>query len=100
MVSAENNENAAVDNTVRHVQYAHFRTDKPPQAGYSADLMHNETPVECYDDFSKLAVLDRPFNSILDVFLEQVKNRPDSRFLGTRAKNADGTFGAYEWMSY
>ena len=98
MVTA-NNESAG-DGIVRHVQYAHFRTDKPPQAGYSADLMHNDITVDCYDDFSKLPSLQSPYNSILDLFLEKVKQTPDARFLGTRAKNDDGTFGAYEWMSY
>lgn len=36
----------------------------------------------------------------MDVFLKQVEAKPNNRFLGTRAANADGTFGDYEWMNY
>lgn len=29
-----------------------------------------------------------------------MKDRKDEDFLGTREKNADGTFGAYKWSTY
>lgn len=82
------------------VQYASFRTDKQPDPGYSADLMDNNTPQDCYDDFSKLSTLDTDVQSILGVFLKQVAEKPNHRFMGTRVRNADGTYGAYEWMTY
>ena len=34
------------------------------------------------------------------MFLDRVADRPNNRFLGTRVKNEDGSFGAYEWMTY
>lgn len=85
------------DGIQRSVQYAAFRTDKEPTPGYSADLIHKDVDPSCYDDFNKLPVFDTNVNSILDLFLNQVKARPNHPYLGTRAKNADGTFGNYEW---
>ena len=62
------------DGIERHVPYAVFRTDKAPEPGYSAELMHHDIPVDCYDDFDKLAVLNNPIKSILEVFLNQVRD--------------------------
>ena len=39
-------------------------------------------------------------NTIMKAFKDSVRRFPQKNFLGTRAKNADGTFGAYEWLSY
>lgn len=80
--------------------YATFRSDKAATPGFTADLMHKDTPVDCYDDFNKLPELQTPTKDIIGVFLKQVAERPNSRLFGTRAKNEDGSFGAYEWMSY
>lgn len=82
------------------MQYAKFNTDKPAQPGFTHDLLNINCPPDCYDDFSKLEQLQSPYQSLLDVFLAQVKAVPNNRFLGTRAKNEDGTFGQYEWMTY
>jgi hypothetical protein len=35
----------------------------------------------------------------MKAFLYQCEQDPTKEFLGTRAKNADGTFGAYEWLN-
>ena len=88
------------DGVRRDVIYGKWRTDKPATPGYSADLVHIDAPESCYDNFDKLPILDKPLNSILDVFLNQVRDKPDNRLFGTRAKNTDGSFGAYEWMTY
>ena len=70
MVSASNDNNEG-DGIRRDVIYAKWRTDKAPDKGFSADLMHHEIPVESYDDLEKLPILrDSNFTSILDVFLK------------------------------
>ena len=61
--------NVDADGVRRAVQYGIFRTDKQPDPGFSADLVHNEIPADCYDDFNKLPILNTPYKSILDVFL-------------------------------
>ena len=88
------------DGIRRDVIYGKWRTDKKPSPGFSAELVNIETPESCYDDFNKLDVLDNPVKSILEVFINQVRDRPNHNFLGTRAKNSDGSFGSYIWMTY
>ena len=88
------------DGITRHVPYGVWRTDKPADAGYSADLVHYDIPQDCYDNFDRLPVLNNPTKSIVEVFVNQVRERPNHRFLGTRKPQADGTFGAYEWQTY
>ncbi|ORX55841.1 acetyl-CoA synthetase-like protein [Piromyces finnis] len=39
-------------------------------------------------------------NSLLDNLELTVKKSPNNRFLGSRQKNEDGTFGEYEWQTY
>jgi hypothetical protein len=36
----------------------------------------------------------------MKAFQDSVRTHPNKHFLGTRVKNADGTFGAYQWLSY
>ena len=62
--------------------------------------MHYDIPQDCYDNFNRLPVLDVPTKSILEVFLNQVRDRPNHRFFGTRQNNGDGSFGAYQWDTY
>ena len=62
-------EATAGDGIERHVQYGVWRTDKPADPGYSADLVHYDIPPECYDNFEKLPILDNPTKSILEVFV-------------------------------
>jgi hypothetical protein len=88
------------DGIERHVQYGVWRTDKPASKGHSVDLVHHDIPQDCYDDFERLPTLDKPTKSILEVFVNQCQSRPNHRFLGSRQANPDGTFGAYEWMTY
>jgi hypothetical protein len=39
-------------------------------------------------------------NTLMKAFQDGVRAHPNKHFLGTRRKNDDGTFGAYEWLSY
>ena len=91
---------ADADGIRRPALYGIWRQDKPAKEGYSADLVHHETPQECYDDFNKLPQIDKPIKTILGIFLDQVQKIPNLPLLGTRVKNPDGTFGAYEWQTY
>lgn len=67
MVSANNTTEG--DGIERHVDYGVWRTDKPADPGYTVDLVHHNIPVDCYDDFEKLPVLNNPTKSILEIFL-------------------------------
>ena len=81
-------------------QYGVFRTDKPADPGYSPDLVHHEIDPKYYDDFNQLPLLDSPIKSIIGCFYKTVAEKPNRRFLGTRPKLQDGTFGPYEWMTF
>jgi len=39
-------------------------------------------------------------DTLMNAFLDCVRSHPDKHFLGTRHKNDDGTFGAYDWLTY
>ena len=88
------------DGVERHVQYGVWRTDKQADPGFSKELVHCDIPEDCYDNLDNLPILNTSFNSINDVFLQQCRDRPNSRLFGTRKVNSDGSFGAYEWQTY
>jgi len=62
--------------------------------------MNCDIPTDCYDDFNKLPVLNNPLKSILEVFVNTCRDKPNHKLFGTRRPNGDGTFGEYEWMTY
>lgn len=39
-------------------------------------------------------------NTLMKAFQDCVRRLPNKNFLGTRAKNDDGTVGAYEWLTF
>ena len=81
-------------------RYGVWRTDKPADPGYSADVFHASVDPSCYDDLSSLPEFKNAPNSILECWYKTVKEKPNNRFMGTRTKNADGEFGAYEWQTF
>ena len=85
------------------MQYGVWRTDKPADPGYSQEMISivaAEHP-EALDDFNKLPILQGTnVKSIVGAFVETARQKPNNRFLGTRHKNEDGTFGQYEWQTY
>ena len=83
------------DGIVRPISYAHFRTDKKPQTGYSAELVSDQLEEKYYDDMEARPPGKEGVDTMLKLFEENVKQGANDPFLGTRAKNADGTFGAY-----
>ena len=98
MVEATNNTQG--DGLARNVMYAKFRTDKPADPGYSAELVNVDTPAEVLDNMDSLPEYQKEYSTILECFLQTVKRKGDDPFMGTRCRNPDGSFGEYVWQSW
>ena len=90
------------DGVVRNVHYANWRTDLKADQGYSAELINiKDADVKDWD-----AVVNANYefgpgqNTLIKAFISKVQLHPDKDCLGTRRKNADGTAGEYEWLTY
>lgn len=49
---------------------------------------------------SKDALPKLEVNTLYELFTRSVEKYPDNQCLGTRERNADGTAGAYKFMTY
>jgi long-subunit acyl-CoA synthetase (AMP-forming) len=93
----ENKAPEATDGVKRSVIYGHWRTDQEAKTGYSHELVPETLDKKYYDNINEVPLSNASCDTILKHFERQVKDQSNANFLGTRAKNADGTFGAYEW---
>ena len=93
-------ERAVNDQTARNVIYAKWRDDKPAEPGYSRELISVEVDPKNYDDIDSQIPNFNGCKTILEHFEYQVNRRRNHPFLGSRQKQADGTFGGYEWQTY
>ena len=84
------------------MQYAVWRNDIEQQEGYSRELVSIHAPKDTNWDQVHTSNPEprKGINTLMKAFLDSVRTHPNKHFLGTRAKNADGTFGAYQWLSY
>lgn len=83
--------------------YAKWREDKEAEPGYSRELVNIDTPVEFLDNMNEIEdykTHSKDYSTIIHAFLNTVKRKGDAPFMGTRARNPDGSFGAYTWQSY
>ena len=91
----------------RTINYASFRTDKEPTAGYSAELISDLVKPEYYDRMNEVPLTGHSpdLDTFLKLFKRNVRERANEPFLGTRMQiedSADGKaqFGEYEWRTW
>lgn len=88
------------DGLIRTQIYAKWRTDKPADEGYSAELVGVNLDPSNYENVESMPPHRKGCYTFLDYFEVHAKERPNDSYLGSRVKIDDKTFGAYEWMSY
>lgn len=90
----------AGDGIHRPIQYARFRDDVPAKPGYSRELIALTVDPKYYDKMDEQPPYIEGCYTYLDYFERHVNTRPNDSFLGYRPKQADGSFGPYDWISY
>ena len=85
------------DGLNRPTMYAKWREDKEAEPGYSRELVNVDTPVEVLDNMDSLPQYKQSYDNILACFLATAERKKGDPFMGTRQRNADGSFGAYTW---
>jgi len=93
------------DGVVRNIQYAIWRDDKSPSAGYSRELVSINLKPEYYDKMNEKPRYNKDCSTFLEFFEKHAKERPNAPYLGTRERLADDdkgkpVFGEYKWKSW
>ena len=88
------------DGVIRNTIYAKWRTDKPPEKGYSYELVGTKLESKYYDDLGSQPPLKPNCTTFLDYFELNVRERRNAPYLGTRIQLNEKDFGDYEWKTF
>lgn len=82
------------------VTYGKMRTDKPAQPGYSAELVNIDVDPAHYDDLERIPILQNAKTNFIALLQGHALANGNNKFLGTRERHADGSYGNYTWQTY